>query len=72
MRIKVKAGVPMKMDADDNRTFDQWCRSVDKFLLSYAGATLSDLPDCRYRDWYDDRVRPIRAANRALRYAGGE
>lgn len=69
--FKVKKGVPLKMDRSDERSFEQWFRAVDKFV-GYRGLSVYDLPDCCYRDWYDNRLRPIRAANRALRNAGGD
>ena len=67
--LKVKKGVPQKMDKDDSRSFDQWMSTVDRILVRYRGLSAYDLPDCTYRDWYDARVRPVRAANRALRRA---
>jgi hypothetical protein len=72
MKIKVRPGVPHKMDTDDNRTFDQWMQAVDLLLSRCRGVSAYDLPDCPYRDWYDDGVRPIRAANRALANFVGE
>ena len=69
--LKVKKGVPQKMDRDDNRSFEGWMRAVDK-LVGYRGLSVYDLPDCCYRDWYDNRLRPIRAANRALKNAAGD
>ena len=69
--LKVKKGVGQKMDASDNRGFEDWMRAVDK-LVGYRGLSVYDLPDCCYRDWYDNRLRPIRAANRALKNAAGD
>jgi hypothetical protein len=69
--LKVKKGVGHKMDADDNRSFEQWMQAVDR-LVGYRGLSVYDLPDCCYRDWYDNRLRPIRAANRALSNAMGD
>ena len=69
--LKVKKGVPQKMDVGDERSFESWMASVDK-LVGYRGLSVYDLPDCCYRDWFDDRVRPIRAANRALSNAMGD
>ena len=69
--LKVKPGVSQKLDDGDNPTFEQWMKRVDKFL-AYRGLCADDLPDCRYDVWFDNRVRPIRAANRALKNAGGD
>jgi hypothetical protein len=68
--IKVKPGVPHKLDDGDNPTFEEWMARIDGFIWKYAGCSVDDLPDCQYRLWYDGRVRPIRAANRALKSAG--
>ena len=68
-RITIKPGVPRYLDDDDNPSFDEWESRVDRIMTKYIGIGLHDLPDCPTREWYDDRVRPIRAANKALRYA---
>jgi hypothetical protein len=70
--IRMKPGTPLKMNPDDQATFDEWMLRVDRILARHLlGCTSADLPDCNYRDWYDNRVRPIRAANKALRNAQG-
>lgn len=69
--IKVKPGTPMLMNEDDHSTFDEWMKRVDIILYRTRGVSVYDLPDCTFRDWYDARVRPIRAANKALRNAVG-
>ena len=70
MLLKIKAGVPRTMDNADNPTFEVWMSRVDRFVQRAAGVSLDDLPDCQYDEWYEDRLRPIRAAQRALRNAG--
>jgi len=70
--LKVKAGVPQKMDDSDTSTFEQWMKKVDRYIGIACGLSYLDLPDCLYCDWYVARVRPIRAANRALRSAHAE
>jgi hypothetical protein len=69
--LKVKAGTPHKMDDSDTSTFDEWMARIDR-LVYLRGLSVYDLPDCPFRDWYDKRVRPIRAANKALANAGAE
>jgi len=69
IKIKVKKGVPQHMEANDNRTFDEWFYAVDHLLQYNLGISTDDLPDCPYSQWYADRLRPIRAANKALTYA---
>lgn len=70
--IKVKPGVPRVMDATDNPTFQGWMHRIDRLITAWAGLSVHDLPDCPFREWYEDRLRPIRAANLALRRAGGD
>ena len=70
--LKVKPGVPKTMDADDNPTFERWLQRVDQLLERCRGLSYQDLPDCNYRDWYERRMRPIHAANKALRGFCGE
>ena len=67
--LKPKTGLPLKM-ADPMPSFEDWMKRVDTILERYRGISVHDLPDCRFRDWYDRRVYPIRAANRVLRAAG--
>ena len=69
--IKVKPGIPQLMDDTDHPTFETWCKRVDGFLTRYIGVSMDDLEDAPWRRWYDARLRPIRAANRALRRSGG-
>ena len=68
--IKIKPGVPMKMDSGDNPTFEEWIKRVNAFLTRTCGLIIDDLPDCNYATWYESRLRPIRAAQRALKNAG--
>lgn len=70
MQLKVKAGTPRHLDPDDNPAFERWMQRVDAIVVRAIGLSVYDLPDCCYRDWYEDRVRPVYAAQRALRRAG--
>jgi len=71
IQVPVKKGVPYLLEADDNPTFEGWMKRVNHYLWG-IGLTADDLPDCTWRDWFDDRVRPIRAANKALKAAGAD
>jgi hypothetical protein len=66
--IKVKPGIPMKLDNNDNPTYNQWIDRVNEYLGHHM-LSIDDLPDCNYRDWYDARIRPVRAAARAIKHA---
>lgn len=68
--LKVRAGIPQKMDDSDPTTFEDWMKRIDILLLRSRGLSVYDLPDCPFNDWYSQRLRPIRAANRALKAAG--
>lgn len=70
MQIKVKSGITHTMDETDNPTFDEWMSRIDKLIWRFVGLSVHDLPDCQFRKWYDKRMRPIFAANRALKNAG--
>ena len=48
-------------------TFEEWMAEVDHFCYAKAGLSIYDLPDCCFRDWYDDGMSPRRAAADALR-----
>lgn len=48
-------------------TFEQWMEAVDQHVLNTVGLGYQDLPDCPYRDWYDDGVSAKRAASRAIK-----
>lgn len=67
--ITVKPGIPQKMDPDDASTYEQWLAKVDAYLERACGMAHDDLPDQCTRDWYDTRLRPVRAAKRLLKYA---
>lgn len=51
------------------QSFDDWMWDVNSALEAAVGLSASDLPDCCYRDWYDDGVAPQDAARRAVRNA---
>jgi len=70
--LKVKRGLPYTMDPDDKPSFEQWMNRIDLLMWKHRGVSIYDLEDCPFRDWYDDRIRPVRAANRALKRAGGD
>jgi hypothetical protein len=42
---------------------------VNRALVDKCMMSAEDLPDCPYRDWYEDDVPPVRAAARAIKYA---
>lgn len=51
-------------------TFEQWYKRVDRAVLQRAGLWVDDLPDCPFRDWFDDGFTPDEAAEMALKEAG--
>ena len=46
-----------------------WMREVDREVSDLMGLGVDDLPDCLYRDWFNDGVSPHTAARRAVRKA---
>ena len=69
MIITIKKGVPYELDANDNPSFKCWMKRVDSVVWKMVGMSVHDLPDCNFRIWYDERLRPVRAAARAVRRA---
>jgi hypothetical protein len=57
------------MAATTKKTFEQWMKEVDNILARTVGLTSLDLPDCCYRDWYDDGMTPKSAASKAKKGA---
>jgi len=55
-----------------NGSFAAWKMAVNAEIGRRAGLSADDLPDCCYRDWYEDGVSPKSAAGRALREAGAD
>ena len=51
-------------------TYAQWMDKVDGYIWAIVGCSVYDLPDCSFRDWYDDGMAPNRAARYALKNAG--
>ncbi len=69
MRINVPADTPKVMDEKDQPTFEQWMERVDGLVMRHASVSIYDLPDCPYYDWYNQRLKPVRAANKVLTMA---
>jgi hypothetical protein len=52
--------------------YETWLRLVDEAIYARVGLSLADLPDCCYRDLYDDGLRALAAARKVIRAAGWE
>lgn len=50
--------------------FNEWMEQVDLVVREIAWCSVYDLPDCAFRDMYDDEAEPAEAANVALEAAG--
>lgn len=50
-------------------TYEAWHHDVDTIVQCTVGCSVNDLPDCAYRDWYDEGMSPRDAAMRAIGYA---
>lgn len=49
------------------QTFDSWMAKVDAHVgRRLLGLSYRDLPDCSYREWYEDGVSPSEAARMAI------
>ena len=49
-----------------NGSFDLWMQRVDAAVQRQVGVSVYDLPDCCFRDWYDDDLTPNEAAEVAI------
>jgi hypothetical protein len=47
-------------------TFEQWLALVNTTVEEEVGLSISDLPDCPYRDWFDGAMGSRTAAARAI------
>ena len=54
---------------DGEANFNGWMAKVNALIEARLGMSSSDLPDCCYRDWYDEGVTPKGAASRAIKAA---
>lgn len=54
---------------DKDLKFRDWMKKVDHAIQKRTGLVSDDLPDCCYRDWFDDGVTPSNAASHAIRAA---
>jgi hypothetical protein len=66
--IKIKTGVPEQRDPNVFMSYETFREHVNWFLVNCRGVSIDDLADCPLRDWYDEGIRPIYAANRALEF----
>lgn len=48
-------------------SFEEWMRWVDRYCTSTYGLSIHDLPDCCFRDWYDEGTTYVNAAKRAIK-----
>ena len=55
--------------ADFNLAFDEWMHRVDAEIGRRTGLSSADLPDCNYRDWFDDGYTVREAAQEAIENA---
>ena len=56
---------------DDEKKFQDWVSAVNSYIDSVYGISVHDLPDVPMREWWEDKLKPLAAARRAIRYADG-
>ena len=49
--------------------FEMWLTEVDQVVEDRVGMSVHDLPDCPFRDWYDDGMKAATAAGKAIKNA---
>jgi hypothetical protein len=50
------------------KTFESWIDEINR-LLDLIGLSIDDLPDCPYRDWFEDGMTAKRASAKAIKMA---
>ncbi|HUS47381.1 MAG TPA: hypothetical protein VM098_04645 [Phycisphaerae bacterium] len=53
-------------------SYEAWRAAADQRMQAKHGIALDDLPDCCYRDWYNDGVSVASAVKKAVSNAGGD
>jgi hypothetical protein len=53
----------------NTQTFEAWMQDVDNAVERLTGMSTNDLPDVCYRDMFEDGVKPVSAARKAIRNA---
>ena len=53
-----------------DKTFDVWMVEVDRQLEVACGLASDELPDCSYRDWFDDELTATEAVELVLEEVG--
>ena len=54
------------MTTCEDISFDDWLEEVDRLIQEKVGVSLYDLPDQRYRDWFEDGFDPVMAMEYVL------
>lgn len=57
------------MPLTEDQKFKYWIDKVDTEVEKRVCMSVHDLPDCPYRDWYEDGVTPVQAARKAIKNA---
>jgi len=60
----------MSVNHKHGRTFEAWMDKVNAAIEGKCGLTSRDLADQPYRDWFDSKMQPTAAANKALKDEG--
>lgn len=57
------------MPLTEDQKFKYWIDKVDTEVEKRVCMSVHDLPDCPYRDWFEDGVSPVSAARKAIKNA---
>lgn len=52
------------------KSFEEWFGDVNAAVIRRIGLSVHDLPDCPFRDWFEDGFSAKSAASAAIREAG--
>jgi len=59
--------VPTETPDPREATYRRWEQLVNKYLITFTGLGIDDIPDQNYRKMFNDRIEPDTAASRIVR-----
>ena len=60
----------MTREEVEREAFEKWFELVDNETFELCGVSIHELPECSFRDWFEDGMSAADAAYKAAQYAG--
>ena len=54
----ITAQMKQQIANEEQKQFDNWVNKVDSILIATIGLCSNDMPDCLWRDMYQDDMTP--------------